>query len=137
MIYLLDTNAWIQFLNVPNAPVTKRLAQLHPDDVRLCSVVMAELYFGACKSSRSEGNLARLEQLFMQFSCVGFDELAAYQYGRIRAELEVRGTPIGGNDLLIAAIALAHDLVLVTHNTREFGRVEGLVIEDWQNETEI
>jgi tRNA(fMet)-specific endonuclease VapC len=132
MTYLLDTNAWIQFLNIPNAAVTQRLALLQPNDVRLCTVVMAELYYGAWKSSRQESNLARLQGLLSQFDIVDFDQQAASVYGRIRSNLESQGTPIGGNDLLIAAIALAHNLTLVTHNTREFARVEGLAIEDWE-----
>jgi tRNA(fMet)-specific endonuclease VapC len=132
MTYLLDTNAWIQFLNIPNAPVTQRLALFQPNDVRLCTVVMAELYYGAWKSSRQEINLARLQGLWSQFEIVNFDHRSASVYGRIRANLESQGTPIGGNDLLIAAIALAHNLILVTHNTREFRRVDGLAIEDWE-----
>jgi tRNA(fMet)-specific endonuclease VapC len=121
MTYLLDTNAWIQFLNIPNAVVTQRLSLLQPNDVRLCTVVMAELYYGAWKSSRHESNLARLQGLWSQFEIVDFDQRSASVYGRIRASLESQGTPIGGNDL-----------ILVTHNTREFARVEGLAIEDWE-----
>ena len=63
-----------------------------------------------------------------------FDHRSASVYGRIRANLKSQGTSIGGNDLLIAAIALAHNLTLVTHNTREFARVEGLAINDWETE---
>jgi tRNA(fMet)-specific endonuclease VapC len=132
MTYLLDTNAWIQFLNIPNSAVTQRLKLLQPNDVRLCTVVMAELYYGAWKSSRYENNLARVQGLWSQFEIVDFDQRSASAYGRIRANLESQGTPIGGNDLLIAAITLAHDLILVTHNIREFTRVEGLAIEDWE-----
>lgn len=132
MTYLLDTNAWIQFLNIPNAAVTQRLSLLQPNDVRLCTVVMAELYYGTWKSSRHESNLARLQGLWSQFEIVDFDQQSASVYGRIRANLESQGTPIGGNDLMIAAIALAHNLILMTHNTREFARVENLAIEDWE-----
>lgn len=132
MTYLLDTNAWIQFLNIPNSAVTQRLKLLQPNDVRLCTVVMAELYYGAWKSSRYESNLARLQGLWSQFKIVDFDQQSASVYGRIRTNLESQGTPIGGNDLMIAAIALAHNLILVTDNTREFTRVEGLAIKDWE-----
>lgn len=124
MTFLLDTNACIQFLNVPNSAVTGKLAQLQPGDVVLCTVVMAELYYGAWKSSRRESNLNRLQQFFNQFTIVDFDPHAASMYGRVRSQLETKGTPIGANDLLVAAIALARNLILVTHNTREFSRVE-------------
>jgi tRNA(fMet)-specific endonuclease VapC len=69
------------------------------------------------------------------FPSLPFDDEAAEHYGRIRAELTTEGTPIGGNDFLIAAIALANGLTLVTHNTREFARVTGLTIEDWETDT--
>ncbi len=74
----------------------------------------------------------RVEQLRQQFVSVPFDDSAAEEYGRIRSQLADLGTPIGPNDLLIAAIALTHGLILVTHNTTEFSRLDGLVIEDWQ-----
>ena len=132
MPYLLDTNTCIQFLNIPNSSVTQRLSQHQPSEIRLCTVVMAELYYGAWKSTRRDSNLARLQRLFSQFEVLDFDSQSVSIYGRIRTELEGKGTPIGGNDLLIAAISLAHNLVLVTHNTREFSRVEELAIEDWE-----
>ena len=69
---------------------------------------------------------------FSRYRSLPFDDVAADVYGRIRAELESKGTPIGPNDLLIAAIAVANDLTLVTHNTNEFSRVTGLVLEDWE-----
>jgi tRNA(fMet)-specific endonuclease VapC len=76
-------------------------------------------------------NLQLLATLFQQFESLPFDDAAAAVYGRIRADLTVQGTPIGPNDLIIPAIALANNLILVTHNTREFARVAGLVLEDW------
>ena len=85
----------------------------------------------AYKSARRQENLALLKHFFGQFASLPFNEEAAETYGRIRAELAAQGTPIGPNDLIIAAIALAHKVTLVTHNTREFGRVHGLQIEDW------
>ena len=88
-------------------------------------------WWGAFRSQRREANLSLLRTLFAAFPSFPFDDAAAEEYGRLRAALAARGTPIGPNDMLIAAIALAHDLTLVTHNTREFGRVEGLRLEDW------
>jgi tRNA(fMet)-specific endonuclease VapC len=90
------------------------------------------LLYGAYRSARQEDNLRLLATLFQLFKSLPFDDAAADAYGRIRADLTARGTPIGPNDLMIAAIALAHHLILVTHNVREFGRVEGLHLEDWE-----
>ena len=132
MTYLLDTNACIRFLNDCDSFIAHRLAALPVEEALLCSIVKAELYYGAYKSSRRESNLALLERLFDQFDCLPFDDQAAEAYGRVRAQLASQGTPIGPNDLMIAAIAVANDLTLVTHNTREFGRVEGLRVEDWE-----
>ncbi|WP_236738986.1 PIN domain-containing protein, partial [[Phormidium ambiguum] IAM M-71] len=84
------------------------------------------------KSSQQETNLAKLARLFNQFLILPFDERSAKIAGRIRAQLAALGTPIGPYDLQIAAIALANNLILVTHNTSEFSRVEGLQIEDWE-----
>jgi len=94
--------------------------------------VKAELRYGAEKSTRRELTLQKLEVFFARFCSLPFDDAAAQAYGTVRAELARRGRPIGPNDTLIAAIALAHDLVLVTHNTEEFRRVPGLTLEDWQ-----
>jgi tRNA(fMet)-specific endonuclease VapC len=132
VIYLLDTNACINFLNVRDSLIRRRLTTLQPDDVVLCSVVKAELYRGAYRSTQRESNLTLLERLSSQFVSLPFDDLAAEVYGRIRAELEAIGMLIGPYDMMIAAITLANDLTLVTHNTREFGRVAGLKIEDWE-----
>jgi tRNA(fMet)-specific endonuclease VapC len=102
-----------------------------PDEMRLCSVVVAELCFGACKSSQQTKNFALLASFLPVFLSVPFNDLAAAEYGRIRADLESKGTPIGPNDFMIAAIALANDFTLVTHNSSEFGRVPGLKLVDW------
>ena len=93
-------------------------------------MVKAELLYGAYRSARREDNLRLLATLFQQFESLPFDDAAADAYGHIRADLTVRGTPIGPNDLMIAA--LVHHLTLVTHNTREFARVTGLRLEDWE-----
>ena len=132
MRYLLDTNTCIQFLNSRNSALQRRLAAISRDDVAICQIVKAELIYGAYRSARREANLALLARFFSQFVSLPFDDASAEIYGRIRAELVRAGTPIGPNDLMIAAIALAHDAILVTHNVREFGRVEGLRFEDWE-----
>jgi tRNA(fMet)-specific endonuclease VapC len=131
--YLLDTNTCIRLLNDDrNASVPRRLAMLQPEEIRLCSVVKAELYYGAYRSSRREQNLATLGRLFNQFSSLPLDDQAALLAGQIRFQLAASGTPIGPHDVLIAAIALANNLTLVTHNTQEFARVAGLSLEDWE-----
>ena len=132
MTYLLDTNACIQFLNLRNSAVEHRLATLDGTAVVICQIVKAELFFGAYKSARREANLALLDKFFNQFASVPFDDASAEEYGRLRAELARRGTPIGPNDLMIAATALAHGLILVTHNTAEFSRVADLHLDDWE-----
>ena len=131
MIYLLDTNAWIAVLNPGDSPVKSRLSAHQPDEIALCSIVKAELFFGAYRSTKQAANLQLRERLYRQFRSVPFDDAAAEVYGRIRADLAARGTPIGPNDLMIAATALANNLILVTHNTKEFSRVIGLILEDW------
>jgi tRNA(fMet)-specific endonuclease VapC len=130
LIYLLDTSTCIRYLNGQSTPTKVRLEQLQPRDVNLCSVVKPELLYGAAKSTIRERTLARLKRFFDAFTSLPFDDRSAEAYGAIRADLERQGTPIGPNDLLIAAIALANNAVLVTHNTREFGRVAGLEKED-------
>jgi tRNA(fMet)-specific endonuclease VapC len=132
-MYLLDSNACIRLLNESaSSNMARKLAELTPDDIRLCSVVKSELYYGAYKSTRRDRNLANLNRFFSQFISLPFDDDAAIIAGQVRTQLDVAGTPIGSNDLLIAAIALSNDLTLVTHNTREFGRINGLKYEDWE-----
>jgi len=97
-----------------------------------CSVVKAELLHGAQKYGNRQRRLAVLAETFAPYVSLPFDDAAAAAYAAIRHELEVTGNVIGPNDLMIAAIALANNLTLVTHNTAEFGRIASLPIEDWQ-----
>jgi tRNA(fMet)-specific endonuclease VapC len=131
MIYLPDTNVWIAYLNAGDSPVKTHFLHHSVQEIALCAVVKAELLYGAHRSTKRDANFRLLEMLFREFVSLPFDDVAAHHYGRIRATLAARGTPIGPNDLMIAATALAHDLTLVTHNTNEFRRVEGLSLEDW------
>lgn len=131
-MYLLDTNVCIKLLNNSNPQVTQRLATHNPEEIYLCTVVQLELYYGFYKSTQRVQNLVRLERFFNQFNCLPLDKKAASIAGKIRANLNMLGTPIGPYDLQIAAIALANDLTLVTHNTREFSRIQELKIEDWE-----
>lgn len=131
MKFLLDTNTCIAYLTQRSTKVKEQLERLPPSEVALCSIVKSELLFGARKSTKATETLARLEAFFQPFTSLPFDDDAAAVAGQIRADLEKAGTPIGPNDLLIAAIALAHGLNVVTRNTREFDRVLGLRVEDW------
>jgi tRNA(fMet)-specific endonuclease VapC len=128
---LLDTNVCVAYLNGADLGVRDRLLALSPADVLLCSVVKAELLYGARKSRRVDANLANLALFFAALESVPFDDLAAEHYGLMRAQLESIGTPIGANDMMIAATALAVGATLVTRNQREFLRVSGLAVETW------
>ncbi|WP_414579665.1 type II toxin-antitoxin system VapC family toxin [Anabaena sp. CCY 9402-a] len=134
MIYLLDTNACIVYLNRPISGVRRRLESLSPQDVAVCSVVKAELFYGAVKSKNPQRSLAVQLAFLSRFISLPFDDVAAQVFGEIRAESAILGTPIGPYDLQIAAIAKVHNLILVTHNISEFSRVKGLQIEDWEND---
>ncbi|MBF0612422.1 MAG: type II toxin-antitoxin system VapC family toxin [Magnetococcales bacterium] len=130
MKYLLDTNTCIAFLKQRKSVVDR--IELCSSPPVLCSIVKAELLYGCYKSNQRERNLALLIDFFSTLPSLPFDDRAAEYYGQLRAFLAHRGTPIGANDLLIAAIGLANELVLVTHNVGEFSRVPGLRLEDWE-----
>lgn len=132
MIYLLDTNACIQLWQRKNLNLRRHFAQYSPADIALCSVVKAELLFGALRSEQIEGNLALLQKLFAPLQSFEFDDNAAEHYAKIRADLTAQGKLIGANDLMIAAIAVANKATLITHNTAEFSRVHGLQLQDWE-----
>jgi tRNA(fMet)-specific endonuclease VapC len=131
-MYLLDANACIRLLNGSSSRLAERLRATPRSQVRLSSIVRAELLFGARRSSRVADNLRLLEGFFATLASLPFDDHCAGEYGLLRAELERAGTPIGPNDLLIAATARANGCTLVTHNVREFSRVSGLLYEDWE-----
>jgi tRNA(fMet)-specific endonuclease VapC len=130
--YLLDTNICIRYLNRRSEAIIRRLESESPDDLVVCSVTRAELIFGAMKSQNTDKTRTQQREFLEPLLSLPFDDRAAEHYGRIRAYLERLGTPIGPNDLLIASIALAHNLIVVTSNTREFSRVQGLHLEDWE-----
>lgn len=132
MIYLLDTNACIQLWQRKNLTVRRHFAQYSPSEIALCSVVKAELLFGALRSEQKENNCALLQKLFAPLQSFEFDDSAAEHYATIRADLTAKGNLIGANDLMIAAIAVANKATLITHNTAEFSRVQGLQLQDWE-----
>jgi tRNA(fMet)-specific endonuclease VapC len=133
--YLLDSNVCARYLNGKSLAIRERLRATNIADIAVCSVVKGELFYGAIKSNNPERTLARQQEFLKLFVSLPFDDSAALIYGRIRAELSANGTPIGPNDFQIAAIAMANNLILITHNTKEFSRVNGLQIEDWEEES--
>ena len=134
MRYLLDTNVCVMYLNGRSDLVRDRILSTPTQDMVVCSVIKAELFYGAMKSNNPTRTFERQQQFLERFVSLPFGDDAAILFGQIRAQLANAGTPIGADDLQIAAIALANNLTLVTHNTREFDRVDGLQIEDWEVE---
>ena len=130
-MYLLDTNICIGLLNNEDSLYLKNLQKLSPDEVFLCSIVKAELIFGAKKSLHREKNEKKLKIFFHEFECLPFDDPAAECYGEIRSYLELAGNPVGNNDLLIAATAIRHNLTLITRNVREFSKISSLKMIEW------
>lgn len=133
MTYLIDSNVCVIYLNGKSPLLQQRLNSTPVDEIIVCSIVKGELFYGSNRSNNPAKSLQIQQDFLAQFISLPFDDTAAVVYGRIRAELAKAGTPIGPNDLQIAAIAIANDLTLVTHNTREFSRVDGLKLEDWEN----
>jgi tRNA(fMet)-specific endonuclease VapC len=130
MRYLLDTNIIIAAMK-GRSEILGHLESTPLEDVILSPVVLGELEFGAEKSRQAERNRARLAELAERLPLAPMDAVASRCYGEVRAHLERLGTPIGANDLWIAAQALAMGAILVTDNLGEFSRVPGLKIENW------
>lgn len=133
--YMLDTNICIYAVK-NNPRVLDNLSEHLEDEIFISSIVKSEIEYGICKSAAPEKNRRAFETLLKDFPVSSFDEKAAKEYGEIRARLEKIGQPIGGNDLLIAAHCKALNYVLVTHNLKEFSRIEDLELEDWTVEND-
>ena len=130
MRYLLDTNIWIFYLKHVDSPLVTRFRKPPVKEVAVCSVVWAELLYGARKYQRRQDRITRVEQTLPPYDWLPFDDEAARHHSVIRDDLEKRGKVIGPNDLMIAAIARNHGLILVSNNG-EFRRVDGLAVKDW------
>ena len=128
---LLDTSTCIHLIRRKSPEILGRFTQHIVGDLGISSITVAELQDGVERSQRPEQNREALSQFLIPLAIVDFDYEAAIAYGRIRADPEAQGLPIGSLDLLIAAQAVSLGLTLVTHNTREFLRVPGLRVEDW------
>lgn len=133
-MFFLDTCICIEFLRGTMPAVLAALRASDPHNIAIPSMVEAELRLGALKSKNAQANLQKVEWFLTPFETVPFDAAAAASYARIRADLERKGTPIGPNDLVIAATALSRGATLVTGNVREFERVAGLAVENWGEE---
>lgn len=131
MRYVLDTNICIYFLNQRSEHIIHQLRKIPPQDIWLCSIVKAELWYGATKSARKAENQARLEEFFTGFLSLPFDEGAVHVYGEIRSQVERDGISVGPKDLFISAIAMVNNCVLLTHNSEEFQHINGLDVKDW------
>ena len=132
MAFLLDTNACVDYFTGRYPTVVTRIQGSSPEDLFVSVVVVAELRYGADHSARRRTNHARIDALVEEIEPLDLDPRAAAAYGRVRAQLEAGGTPIGPNDMLIAAHALSRGLTVVTDNTAEFRRVKGLKVENWR-----
>ncbi|MDR1513439.1 MAG: PIN domain-containing protein [Propionibacteriaceae bacterium] len=132
MRYHLDTNTCVDFLRGRSEPLRDRLRSQLPREVRIPSMVKAELLFGAARSRDPDGETAKVEAFLDAFVIEPFGGAAARRYAAIRAVLAAQGQVIGPNDLVIAATVLAAEGILVTDNTREFERVPGLALANWR-----
>lgn len=131
MIYLLDTNTCVYAIK-RDLRVLRGLQEHSPDDFGISAITVAELWFGAAKSSRPRETRSSVDAFLKPFEVLPFAGDAAEEYAGIRLQLEKAGRPIGERDLLIAATAKSRRLTVVTHNVREFARVSGLKVEDWR-----
>ena len=131
MRYLLDANTVIALLNDTTSTPARRARRERPGDMAMSAIVAHELYCGAFKSRRATHNVALVDAL--QFVVLEFDKEDARRAGEVRAFLAGKGTPIGPYDVLIAGQAVARNMILVTHDSDELGRVPGLRIEDWHS----
>ena len=131
MRYMLDTNICIYLIKHKPEKVFQKLQTIHPEDVCISSVTYAELVHGVEKSAAVEKNRLALSMLLANIEILDFDAVAANCYGKIRADLEKKGTPIGPLDMMIAGHAQSLGYTVVTNNVKEFSRVSALKIENW------
>jgi len=128
--YLLDTDTCIY--TIKKKPVhLKRLFNSHIGQLAISSVTWGELICGAEKSQSVENNLAQLQGFGSRLEILPFGDREAEQFGQVKAELEIKGKPIGSYDMMIAGHARSHGLIVITNNVREFKRVDGIRVENW------
>jgi tRNA(fMet)-specific endonuclease VapC len=129
--YCLDTNSIVYYLKGVYPGILARLKTHRPEEILIPEIVRAELLVGVAKSTQKRRNAERVRAFLSPYALLPFAGRAVEHYADIRSNLEARGQPIGPNDLIVAATVRANDAILVTRNTREFGRVDGLKVEDW------
>lgn len=130
-MYFLDTNICIYFLKGLYPTIQEKMQSLQPPQIKIPSIVAAELLYGAAKSIRKKENLENVQKFLIPFEIIPFETQAAETYADIRSATEAKGISIGPNDLIIASIVMANEGILVTNNTKEFGRIKNLKIENW------
>ncbi len=131
MNLFLDTDICVYALRGKYPEVQKRIAALPPERIKIPVIVKAELLTGALCSHKAEQACSVVEKFLGPFEIISFDDVCSVIYSQIRFDLEKKGQSIGPNDLLIAATALAHRGILITHNTKEFNRIADLKLQDW------
>jgi len=131
MNYFLDTNICVYFLKGLYPPVLENIQNSNPNNIKIPSIVKAELLYGAEKSQHKTKNLTNINRFLEPFEIIPFDDDCSIIYSKIRATLELKGTGIGPNDYIIASTTLAKNGILVTNNNKEFERINNLKIENW------
>jgi tRNA(fMet)-specific endonuclease VapC len=129
--YLIDTNILIFLCNSRSKSLELKFTTHHPDDFAVSSITVGELIYGVNKSRLRDRNLQAILKILSPFKIIDFNSSDGWEYGEIRADLEKKGTIIGGNDIMIAVQARRRGLTVITNNTGEYKRVEGLTVEDW------
>jgi tRNA(fMet)-specific endonuclease VapC len=129
-MFLLDTDTIIYSLK-GNESVVQNLAAHQRDPLKISVISLMELYYGAYKSEKTKANLAKVRSIEKAFDIISVDFSVAETFGMIKSDLEFQGIPLDDFDLVIAASALAHNLILVTNNEKHFRRVEGLELDNW------
>ena len=130
-MYFLDTNICIFIINGKYPNLNKRFLECDKKAIKISSVVLYELFYGAEKSQKRTHNIAKIQTFISELEIIPFDRKTAEIASVVRADLEKTGQPIGGYDLMIASTAIANNGIIVTNNTREFSRINKLSVEDW------
>lgn len=130
-MYFVDSNTCIYFMNGKYSSIKEKFLAISPKEIKISAVVKSELLLGAFKSQNRERTLEKVEKFLKPFEIIDFTNEMTYAYAELRKDFENEGTPIGSNDMFIAATALHENAILVTHNTDEFSRIKGLKIVDW------
>jgi tRNA(fMet)-specific endonuclease VapC len=130
LAYMLDTNICIYLMKARPPALRERFNEL-AGQLCISTITLGELHYGAEKSARPARNLAGLAQFVARLEALSFGDKAAAHYGQLRADLERSGTPCGSYDMQIGAHARSEGLIVVTNNTREFGRMPGVRVENW------